>query len=89
MNNVERTMYKSALDRLRMTEDAYGRVIWIEKTGHDGKPVVYYKYNSKGRLMKHTRKIFGYDVTPAEYSRFGEDTQIEVVKQKPAYGELR
>ena len=55
-----------------MAEDAYGRFIWIEKTGHDGKPDVYYKYDSKGRLMKHTRKIFGYEITPAEYARFGE-----------------
>jgi hypothetical protein len=65
-------MYRSAFDRLKRAEDAYGRPIWIEKVGRDGRPDVYYKYGSKDRLMKHTRKTFGYAVTPAEYERFGE-----------------
>jgi len=51
--------YKSALDRLKRAEDAYGRAIWIEKVGYDGRPDVYYKYDSNGRLMKHTRKVYG------------------------------
>lgn len=57
-------------------EDGYGRTIWIERKDPDGKPAVYYNYNSKGRLMKHTRTTFGYNITEAEYVRFGEDTQI-------------
>ena len=70
-------MYRSALDRLKKAEDAYGRSIWIEKVGYDGRPDVYYKYDSKGRLKKHTRKIFGYVVTPAEYRRFGEYVELK------------
>lgn len=69
--------------------DDSGRAIWIEEKGPGGKPNVFYRYDSSGRLMKYTRKIFGYDVTPAEYTRFGEDTQIEIVKRKPTYRELR
>ncbi len=39
--------------------------------------------------VQYTRKIFGYEVTPAEYTRFGDEMQIEVVKWKPSYEELR
>jgi hypothetical protein len=71
-------MYRSALDRLKRAEDAYGREIWIETVGYDGRPDVYYRYDSDGRLMKHARKVFGYVVTPAEYSRFGEAVELEL-----------
>ena len=70
--------YKSAFDRLKRAEDAYGRAIWIEKAGYDSRPDVYYKYDSNGRLMKHTRKTFGYAVTPAEYERFGERIELRI-----------
>lgn len=64
--------YRSALDRLRRGEDGYGRAIWIEKMGKDGKPFVFYRYETNGRLMKYTRGLYGYSVSPAEYARFGE-----------------
>ncbi len=81
--------YRSALDRLRRAEDHYGNTIWIEEMGKFGKPNIFYRYDSNGRLMKHTRSLYGYSRTPAEYSRFGEQTQIEVEKGKPTYHELR
>ena len=65
-------MYRSALDRLKKCLDPRGETIWVEKMGTDGKPNVYYKYDSNGRLMKHSRTLFGYNVTLAEYARFGE-----------------
>ena len=64
--------YKSAFDRLRRSEDGYGREIWVETMGTDGKPDVFYRYNSKGRLMKFARTLYGYSVSEAEYVRFGE-----------------
>ena len=69
--------YRSALDRLKRCEDRRGETIWVEETGTDGKPNVYYKYDSNGRLMKHTRSMYGYSVTCAEYTRFGENTRID------------
>jgi len=50
--------------------------IWIEKKGYTGKPDIFHRYNSNGRLMKHTRKVFGFVIEEAEYTRFGEDIQI-------------
>ena len=64
--------YRSALDRLKKRVDRRGDTIWVEKMGTDGKPNVYYKYDTNGRLMRHSRITYGYDVTPAEYARFGE-----------------
>ena len=64
--------YRSALDRLKRCEDRRGDTIWVEEIGTDGKPMVYYKYDSNGRLMKHTRSLYGYSVAYAEYTRFGE-----------------
>ena len=52
-----------------------GREVWVEKMGRDGKADVYYLYDSTGRLMRHRRGLYGYDVTPAEYERFGEDVR--------------
>lgn len=72
--------YRSALDRLRRGEDGYGRPIWIEEMDSDGKPNIFYRYNTSGRLMKYTRTLYGYSITPAEYARFGEQTQIEVIR---------
>jgi hypothetical protein len=68
--------YRSAFDRLKRAKDGYGRPIWVEEKGHDGKPNVFYRYDSKGRLMKYTRKIFGYSVTAAEYERFGDHVTV-------------
>lgn len=81
--------YRSALDRLKKGKDGYGRTIWIEGMETDGKPEIYYAYDSNGRLMKHTRDLYGYTITHAEYIRFGESTQIEVEKRRPTYDELR
>lgn len=81
--------YRTALDRLRRGEDGYGRLIWIEEMGSDKKPHIFYRYNTSGRLMKYTRTLYGYRITPAEYTRFGEQTQIEAAKRKPTYHELR
>ena len=67
--------YRSALDRLKKVEDDRGEPRWIEEMGRDGKPNVFYRY-SNGRLKKYTRKIFGYEVTLAEYARFGEQTTV-------------
>ena len=64
--------YRSALDNLKRRVDRRGDTIWVEEMGTDGKPNVYYKYDTNGRLMKHTRTLYGYNVTPAEYERFGE-----------------
>ena len=57
---------------MKKVEDDRGDPRWIEEMGRDGKPNVFYRYDSNGRLKKYTRKIFGYDVTPAEYVRFGD-----------------
>jgi len=65
-------MYRSALDNLKRRVDRRGDTIWGEGMGTDGKPNVYYKYDSNGQLMKHTRTLYGFSVTPAEYARFGE-----------------
>jgi len=64
--------YRSALDRLKWCEDRRGETIWVEAMGTDGKPTVYYKYDSNGWLMKHTRSLYGYSVAYAEYRRFAE-----------------
>ena len=68
--------YRSALDRLKKVVDDRGDPRWIEEMGRDGKPNVFYRYDSNGRLKKYTRKIFGYDVTPAEYARFGDQITV-------------
>lgn len=77
------------MDGLKRSEDRIGRTIWIEKINICGKPNIFYHYDSSGSLMKHTRTIFGYNTTPAEYTRFGEETQIAVVKRKPTCDKLR
>jgi hypothetical protein len=79
--------YRSALDRLKKTRDRRGDTIWVEEIGTDGKPNVYYKYDSNGRLMRHARITYGYTVIEAEYARFGEqtvnrDSKIEIRKSK-------
>lgn len=66
--------YKNAFDRLRRSEDGYGREIWVERMGKDKKPDIFYRYNSKGRLMKYSRTLYGYSVDEAEFVRFGEKT---------------
>jgi hypothetical protein len=81
--------YRSALDRMKRREDQLGRTIWVEEEGHEGKPRIFYRYDGRGRLMKYTGTLFGYTITAAEYTRFGEETQIEVEKRKPRYYELR
>jgi hypothetical protein len=81
--NVPKVTKKGGFSKQFRT--AYGRVIWIEKVGYDGRPAVYYRYDSKGRLKKHTRKIFGYMVTPAEYSRFGEAIELRIATHDPRY----
>jgi len=68
--------YRSALDRMKKVEDDRGDPRWIEEMGRDGKPNVFYRYDSNGRLKKYTRKIFGYEITPAEYVRFGDQVKI-------------
>ena len=60
------------MERLKRRADRRGDTIWVEEMGTDGKPNVYYKYDSNGCLMKHSRTLYGYNVTPAEYVRFGE-----------------
>jgi hypothetical protein len=74
---VDMKEYRSALDSLKKGTDGYGSTIWIEGMGTDG------------RLMKHAGGLYGYIITPAEYSRFGESTQIEVEKRRPKYDDLR
>lgn len=85
----EMNKYRPALGRMRIAVDDNGERIWIERMGKTDMPDVYYKYDSNGRLMKHTRKLFGYVIEPVEYARFGEHIRIEVVKRKPTYCELR
>ena len=68
--------YRSALDRLRKSVDFAGRTIWIEEMGTDQKPNIFYRYHRNGRLMKYARDLWGYTVSPAEYTRFGEQTEI-------------
>lgn len=79
--------YRSALDRLKKGKDTYGRPIWIDDVGKDGKPNIYYRYASDGRLMQHTRTLYGYSITPAEYTRFGEQTRITI--ERPTHREHR
>jgi hypothetical protein len=40
--------YRSALDNLKRRVDRRGDTIWVEETDTDGKPNVYYKYDSNG-----------------------------------------
>lgn len=88
-NSGKMEEYKSALDRLRKGEDESGDSIWIEEMGTTGKPNIFYRYDSNGRLMKYARILYGYSIMPAEYTRFGEQTQIEVEKRRRTYHELR
>lgn len=87
MKAMERA-YRSALDRLKVCEDAYGRTIWVEGRDVNGKPVVYYRYDSNGRLVRHERGLYGYVITPADYTRFGEACQVENGKLRTENGKL-
>lgn len=68
--------YRSALDRLKKAEDGYRRAIWIEESGSDGRPTIFYRYVN-GRLKRYTRTVWGWSVSLAEYERFGEAAQLE------------
>ena len=61
---------------MKKVEDDRGDPRWIEEMGRDGKPNVFYRYDSNGRLKKYARNIFGYEITPAEYARFGDQVQM-------------
>lgn len=67
--------YKTALERLRVGEDGYGRAIWIEEAAHDGRPLVFYRYVN-GRLKRYERTVWGWSVTEAEFERFGEQVTL-------------
>lgn len=69
--------YRSALDRLKKGEDGYGKPIWIEEQAHDGKPTIFYRYDPGGRLKQYTRTLYGFRVKPAEYTRFGEQVDLD------------
>ena len=67
--------YRTALERLKRAEDGYGRRIWVEEMGHDGRPTVFYRYVG-GRLKRFRRTVWGWSVTLAEYERFGDEIEI-------------
>jgi len=51
----------SQFGNLRHTLDAYGRNIWIESEDNNGKPTLWYRYDSKNRLCRMENK--GYFIT--------------------------
>ena len=67
--------YKSALDRLKPAEDGYGRAIWVEEAGADGRPMVFYRYVN-GRLKRYERTVWGWSVTAADVARFGDQINL-------------
>lgn len=68
--------YKTALDRLKEAEDGYGRAIWIEEKGADGRPMVFYRYDAGGRLKRYSRTVWGWSVSLARFERFGEQADL-------------
>jgi len=44
---------------LTLRLDGYGREIFVEEMGTNGKPTVWYDYDSKGRRKRWTRKLDG------------------------------
>ena len=61
---------------MKLAEDGYGRAIWIEEKGADGRPWIFYRYDSKGRLKRYSRTLWGWSVTPADIARFGDQTKL-------------
>jgi hypothetical protein len=47
----------------------------LEKTWPDGKPSLFYSYDSRGRLLEHRRDLYGVSSYYAKYERFGEDIE--------------
>ena len=60
---------------LKKAEDGYGRAIWVEEVGHDGRPMVFYRYVGE-RLKRYRRTVWGWSVTLAEYERFGDQITV-------------
>ena len=64
--------FLAALKRIHVTDlrrgvDGNGREIFIEKEyEHDGKPIIWYQYDSKGNLYRKERDSLGIDIKRLE-----------------------
>ena len=52
--------------------DDYGREIFVEHRTGDGRPAVWYQYNSAGILQKKTRNANGIQIEKANTNLFGK-----------------
>jgi len=67
--NAHTLPFLASLKRIHITDlkhgvDGYGRDMFIEKEQHhDGKPIVWYQYDSKGKVIRKDRDSWGISIT--------------------------
>lgn len=66
--NSQLSTINSQFGHLRHTLDAYGRDIWIESEDNNGKPMLWFRYDSNNRLCRMENK--GYFITTTRVEDF-------------------